>query len=762
MKRGVLLLFVFFLILISNSNSIDCSSKGLTVCDTDYNCQEHSDTIQEITGYENYCSDVECPIIGNYCGDGICNGAETCGDTNIAPKCNTDCGLCPGLYPNGEQCSSNDDCANHNCIGPNFRCAPDTKECYFYVPSQAYDIGEPTNHQNICQVKCIPGGSCTEDNNYPGCLRDKPYCTILSNLECHYSSTADLGYGKWEVPCSTETPCNPATGECGSCTPDCPDSSTVDCGVSLGDGECEGHTCGTGTKCTTGTCIYEGGSWICSSGGPLQNGEPCSLSSECESGNCIGPNFHCALANKECYFYAPSQAFDVGEPDGYENVCWSKCSPGSCTEAVNYPKCGQDKPYCSMDSTNNLQCRIDGTSVKWLSANCPTGTSCDNGQCTTQGTSTSVEVNGKPLDKCAHHYPDTSTWECGQVAADLYCQREHQKQNALSFTSSDDAPSGTYKYYIEINSGYSCSGCISYFNSITCSSTTLESTCPQPTYPNDKWDRVWCEWNGALNEKLADTPDESNEKFHSYGSDATGKIQDDYIGFRSGRTINIPSTAEYTFTVGSDDGIKVWIDGQEITQLRNWGVHGYVTQTYTTTLSAGNHEFGIDYFENTGGAEVSFDYALVEIPESTYYQDSDGDTYGNPSISQTASTQPPGYVTNNQDCDDSNFNINPGISENTQTLCSDTIDNDCDNLIDCQDSGCIGIGDCCIGNNDCSDDEICATNTCTMPTKTGNPICCYTYSECLTAASANQDDSSKWPQPGDCALHAITERPECY
>jgi hypothetical protein len=52
---------------------------------------------------------------------------------------------------------------------------------------------------------------------------------------------------------------------------------------------------------------------------------------------------------------------------------------------------------------------------------------------------------------------------------------------------------------------------------------------------------------------------------------------------------------------------------------------------------------------------------------STWYFDSDSDTYGNPSISTTACTQPANYVSNNTDCYDSNASAKPG-----QTTCFTT------------------------------------------------------------------------------------------
>jgi uncharacterized delta-60 repeat protein len=43
-----------------------------------------------------------------------------------------------------------------------------------------------------------------------------------------------------------------------------------------------------------------------------------------------------------------------------------------------------------------------------------------------------------------------------------------------------------------------------------------------------------------------------------------------------------------------------------------------------------------------------------ECAQQTYYADADGDTFGDPSVSQSACTQPTGFVMNNADCDDTN------------------------------------------------------------------------------------------------------------
>lgn len=62
----------------------------------------------------------------------------------------------------------------------------------------------------------------------------------------------------------------------------------------------------------------------------------------------------------------------------------------------------------------------------------------------------------------------------------------------------------------------------------------------------------------------------------------------------------------------------------------------------------------------------------------TFYQDVDGDTFGNPAVSQTASCNAPaGYVANNTDCNDTNSAVRPGALE----ACN-SFDDDCDTQID--------------------------------------------------------------------------------
>ena len=84
------------------------------------------------------------------------------------------------------------------------------------------------------------------------------------------------------------------------------------------------------------------------------------------------------------------------------------------------------------------------------------------------------------------------------------------------------------------------------------------------------------------------------------------------------------------------------------------------------------------------------DGPIDEDVAQQYYQDHDGDGYGNDRVQATAVFPPPGYADNNADCNDNNPSIFPDASE-----IDNNIDDNCDGQID------EGFGD---GSTDASGD----------------------------------------------------------
>jgi PA14 domain len=92
------------------------------------------------------------------------------------------------------------------------------------------------------------------------------------------------------------------------------------------------------------------------------------------------------------------------------------------------------------------------------------------------------------------------------------------------------------------------------------------------------------------------------------GAPASG-LPVDGFSVRWTRTLNF-SAGVYRFSLRSDDGVRLWIDG--ILQIDEWHNSGGQTFTRDVQLSAGNHSLRIEYFENTGGALIYFTSLRVE------------------------------------------------------------------------------------------------------------------------------------------------------
>jgi hypothetical protein len=105
------------------------------------------------------------------------------------------------------------------------------------------------------------------------------------------------------------------------------------------------------------------------------------------------------------------------------------------------------------------------------------------------------------------------------------------------------------------------------------------------------------------------------------------------------------ATVTYKINGGADQFIS--LNGSGVATL-NTGVLASNTTYLLTSVSNGTCS------QNIGMS------AAVTMLGSTYYQDSDGDGYGNPLVSQVACSTPIGYVDNDDDCCDTNADINPG------------------------------------------------------------------------------------------------------
>ncbi|MBK9402036.1 MAG: T9SS type A sorting domain-containing protein [Bacteroidetes bacterium] len=121
-----------------------------------------------------------------------------------------------------------------------------------------------------------------------------------------------------------------------------------------------------------------------------------------------------------------------------------------------------------------------------------------------------------------------------------------------------------------------------------------------------------------------------------------------------------------TFGWTSNTGLFTWEWQPGSLSGNSVSVNPVTTTNYTVTATS------------AGGCTSTSTVEVTALPNVTYYQDADNDTYGNPGVSQVSCTGAPiGYVISNTDCNDGSAAVNPAATE----VCN-LIDDDCDGNTD--------------------------------------------------------------------------------
>ncbi len=91
------------------------------------------------------------------------------------------------------------------------------------------------------------------------------------------------------------------------------------------------------------------------------------------------------------------------------------------------------------------------------------------------------------------------------------------------------------------------------------------------------------------------------------------KFQGERYGFRYKATLRVPASDSYRFTIGSDDGSQLFINGTLV--VNNDGLHGYRERSGSRYLAAGDHEITVTFFERTGGDNLTVRWSSSTIPK---------------------------------------------------------------------------------------------------------------------------------------------------
>ena len=96
-------------------------------------------------------------------------------------------------------------------------------------------------------------------------------------------------------------------------------------------------------------------------------------------------------------------------------------------------------------------------------------------------------------------------------------------------------------------------------------------------------------------------------------------VGDDLFSARWTGEVEAAFTERYTFYTNSDDGVRLWIGGQQL--VNNWTDHGPTEDKGTIDLIAGNtYSLQMEYYENGGGAVAQLRWSSPRTPKQVVPQ----------------------------------------------------------------------------------------------------------------------------------------------
>jgi hypothetical protein len=181
-------------------------------------------------------------------------------------------------------------------------------------------------------------------------------------------------------------------------------------------------------------------------------------------------------------------------------------------------------------------------------------------------------------------------------------------------------------------SGYSVRvGFFDAVNPLTCyrsytSGMTEASVCPTTCFntavPATSWKGEYFTGTGLTGSALMVRDEGTGSLAFDWGVASPGcGLPADGFSARFTRTASFAAGTQ-RFTVRSDDGVRVWVDG--VLQLDKWFAQAPTTYTFDVTLNAGTHTLKAEYYEATGGAVLQLSWQPVGGVTQFICDDGDG------------------------------------------------------------------------------------------------------------------------------------------
>jgi PA14 domain len=176
-------------------------------------------------------------------------------------------------------------------------------------------------------------------------------------------------------------------------------------------------------------------------------------------------------------------------------------------------------------------------------------------------------------------------------------------------------------------------------------------------------DPVWRAryWN---NRDLSGDPvlerDETEINYDWRSDSPENAVNDDNFSARWTRYLYLEQ-GRYRFEANSDDGVRVYVDGQRI--INGWSNHGVQSFSATLDLNTGHHLVQVDYYENSGAAVIRFNWNRVSGGGEPTIQNWRGEYFNNPDLSGS-----PALVRDDNNIDFNWGNGSPGTGVNADNF----------------------------------------------------------------------------------------------
>ena len=131
----------------------------------------------------------------------------------------------------------------------------------------------------------------------------------------------------------------------------------------------------------------------------------------------------------------------------------------------------------------------------------------------------------------------------------------------------------------------------------------IGATLPPPSTSKETWRGEFFN-NTQLTPPAACSQNTAQPSFNWAGASPACELAGQLFSARWESTQNAPATGFYTVLLTVDDGARIFLDGNLV--LDAWREQSPANFSTTVYLNAGAHDWRVEYFQSTGGAQISF------------------------------------------------------------------------------------------------------------------------------------------------------------